>query len=101
MSEQSLYFSVNGCRAPSAECSLSRLRAGLSHMELSYARRFNESSLRTQGPIRRGLSVRRWSRGLFLLLRPGVMGPSVRRDDLLSAALAEEARSASRAILSA
>src|SRR5712675_214514 len=44
---------------------------------------FNESSLRTQGPIRRGLSFRHWSRGLFSLLRPGVMGPCVRRDDPL------------------
>jgi hypothetical protein len=34
---------------------------------------FNESSLRTQGPIRRGLSFLHWSRGLFSLLRPGVM----------------------------
>ena len=52
--------------------------ARLSHMEFS-----NESSLRTQGPIRRGLSLRHLSRGLFSLLRPGVMGPCVRRDDLL------------------
>src|SRR5258705_9649851 len=43
----------------------------------------NRSSLRTQGPIRRGLSLRHSSRGLFSLLRPGVMGPCVRRDDLL------------------
>src|SRR5713101_387277 len=43
----------------------------------------NMSSLRTQGPIRRGLSLRHSSRGLFSLLRPGVMGPCVRRDDLL------------------
>src|SRR5882762_11562545 len=42
---------------------------------------FNESSLRTQGPIRRGLSFLHWSRGLLSLLRPGVMGPCVRRDD--------------------
>src|SRR5216684_612767 len=45
----------------------------------------NESSLRTQGPIRRGISFWRWSRGLFSLLRPGVMGPCVRRDDPLRA----------------
>ena len=32
---------------------------------------------------RRGLSLRHSSRGLFSLLRPGVMGPCVRRDDLL------------------
>src|SRR5882762_538935 len=51
---------------------------------------FNESSLRTQGPQRerklrssrrRGLSFLHWSRGLLSLLRPGVMGPCVRRDD--------------------
>ncbi len=30
-----------------------------------FARHFNESSLRTQGPIRRGISFWRWSRGLF------------------------------------
>src|SRR6266478_6029110 len=42
-----------------------------------------ESSLRTQGPIRRGLSFRHWSKGLSSLLRPGVMGPCVRRDDPL------------------
>src|SRR5260370_23994394 len=44
---------------------------------------FNESSLRTQGPIRRGLSFLHWTRGLFSLLGPGVMGPCVRRDDPL------------------
>jgi hypothetical protein len=44
---------------------------------------FNESSLRTQGPIRRGLSFLHGSRGLFSLLKPGVMGPCVRRDDPL------------------
>src|SRR5258707_11066266 len=38
---------------------------------------FNESSLRTQGPIRRGLSFLHWSRGLLSLLRPGVMRPGV------------------------
>jgi len=32
---------------------------------------------------RRGLSFRHWSRGRFSLFRPGVMGPCVRRDDLL------------------
>src|SRR6266436_7728055 len=42
-----------------------------------------ESSLRTQGPIRRGLSFRHWSKSLSSLLRPGVMGPCVRRDDPL------------------
>src|SRR5260370_39073006 len=57
---------------------LSPHAAGESHMEFS-----NRSSLRTQGPIRRGLSLRHSSRGLFSLLRPGVMGPCVRRDDLL------------------
>src|SRR5258708_9459675 len=46
---------------------------------------FNESSLRTQGPIQRGLSFLHWSRGLFSLLGPGVMGPCVRRDDPLRA----------------
>src|SRR5260370_28282911 len=50
-----------------------------------FALHFNESSLRTQGPIRRGLSFWRWRRGLFSLLRPGVMGPCVRRDDPLKA----------------
>src|SRR5258706_5532292 len=49
--------------------------AGLSHMEFSMRSThepclfrvtfFNESSLRTQGPIRRGISFWRWSRGLF------------------------------------
>src|SRR5450631_1554149 len=54
------------------------------HMNLvCFALHFNESSLRTQGPIRRGLSFWRWSRGLFSLFRPGVMGPCVRRDDPL------------------
>src|SRR5216683_5452059 len=43
------------------------------------------SSLRTQGPIRRGLSFRQWSKGLSSLLMPGVMGPCVRRDDPLRA----------------
>src|SRR5258707_8756187 len=47
----------------------------------------NRSSLRTQGPIRRGLSLRHSSRGLFSLLRPGVMGPCVRRDDVLRSVL--------------
>src|SRR6202171_4518718 len=47
--------------------SLSPCGGRLSHMEFS-----NESSLRTQGPIRRGLSLRHLSRGLFSLLRPGV-----------------------------
>src|ERR1700730_6076997 len=60
------------------QASATELNARLSHMEFS-----NESSLRTQGPIRRGLSLRHSSRGLFSLLRPGVMGPCVRRDDLL------------------
>src|SRR6202171_5126866 len=50
-------------------------------MEFSYALRINESSLRTQGPIPRGLSFRHWSKGLSSLLKPGVMGPCVRRDD--------------------
>ena len=80
MKKQSSFFSD---RATSAECSLSHLRAGLLHLELSNARLFNESSLRTQGPIRRGLLFRHWSKGLSLLLKPGVMGPCVRRDDPL------------------
>src|SRR5258708_15583135 len=41
---------------------LSPVAAGLSHMEFS-----NRSSLRTQGPIRRGLSLRHSSRGLYSL----------------------------------
>src|ERR1700688_5261397 len=32
--------------------------------------RFNESSLRTQGPIRRGVSLGQWVRGLFTSSRP-------------------------------
>src|SRR5258705_6234995 len=55
----------------------------------------SRSSLRTQGPQRerkrssrrRGLSLRHSSRGLFSLLRPGVMGPCVRRDDVLRSVL--------------
>src|SRR5260370_25190325 len=43
--------------------------------------RLSESSLRTQGPIRCGDSFRQWVEGLFTSLRPGVMGPCVRRDD--------------------
>jgi hypothetical protein len=46
---------------------------------------FSGSSLRTQGPIRRGLSFWRWSRDLSSSLRPGMMGPCVRRDDPLRA----------------
>jgi hypothetical protein len=44
---------------------------------------FGMSSRRTPGPIPRGLSFRHCRRGLFSLLRPGVMGPCVRRDDPL------------------
>src|ERR1700681_3819384 len=63
---------------PRAATRWTRRKARLSHIEFS-----NESSLRTQGSIRRGLSLRHVSRGLFSLLRPGVMGPCVRSDDLL------------------
>ena len=39
------------------------------------------SSLRTQGPIRRGPSVRRKYQTSSIRLAPGVMGSCVRRDD--------------------
>src|SRR5436189_6025757 len=57
---------------------------------------FNESSLRTQGPQRerncahRGGADSRFCTGaqaFFSLLRPGVMGPCVRRDDPWSKSL--------------
>jgi hypothetical protein len=39
--------------------------AGQSHMEFCHAWRFDESSRRRPGPIRRGLSFRHRSKGLF------------------------------------
>ncbi len=44
------------------------------------------SSLRTQGPIRRVLSLWQWSGRLLIQPTPGVMGPCVRRDDTLGGA---------------
>src|SRR5260370_42700194 len=70
---------INGSGALRGEAANACVR--LSKMASFHARRFNESSLRTQGPIPRGLSFRHRSRGLFSLLRPGAMGPCVRRDD--------------------
>jgi len=40
------------------------------------------SSLRPQGPIRRGLTFWRKCNGLSSILTPGIMGPCVRRDDV-------------------
>jgi len=45
-------------------------------MEFSMPSVFDQSSLRTQGPIRRGFSFRHWSRGLFPFFEARGDGPA-------------------------
>jgi hypothetical protein len=56
----------------------------------------SSSSLRTQGPIRRGVSLSAGRRGLSSLVTPGVMGPGVRRDDGLKRHVTSRSRGAMR-----
>ncbi len=64
---------VAGADRESGLMALNRMRSGM---------RPKMSSLRTQGPIRCGLTFWRSCDGLFLTSTPGVMGPCVRRDDV-------------------